>query len=147
MRLARKKSFGPDDGSPGFVFFDILGLGMICLPYWAAILTNLAVVAAVGFLARRDVSRFSKKMDLKPRFCETAILILMLSELVSIVAAVVISAILGMTLGMFGLTMSWYSRPYLLPLLYSCPTLIATLIVLDKVKMVVNSRSETSLTE
>ena len=120
---------------------------MICLPYWVAILTNLAVVAAVGFLARRDVSRFCKKMDLKPRVCETAILILMLSELVCLVAAVVISSILGMTLGMFGLTMSWYSRPYLLPLLYSCPTLIAILIVLDKVKMVVNSRSETSLPE
>ena len=147
LRLARKKSFGPDDGNSGPVFFDLLGLGMICLPSWAATVTNLSVVAAVGFLARRDVMQFSKKMEMRPRFCTMAILILMVSELVSLVAAAVISSILGLMLGSLGMTMSWYSRPYLLPLLYSCPTLFALLIVLDKVKMVLNSRAETSLSE
>ena len=67
FRLARKKSFGPDDSNPSPVFFDLLGLGMICLPYWAATLTNLSVVAAVGLLARRDVMQFSERMEVRPR--------------------------------------------------------------------------------
>ena len=45
LRLARKRSFGPDDGNHGPVFFDLLGLGMICLPYWAATITNLSCLA------------------------------------------------------------------------------------------------------
>ena len=147
LRLARKKSFGPDDGNTGLVFFDLLGLGMICLPNWAAIVVNLIVVAAVGILARRDVMLYSKKTETNPRICTMAIIILMVSELVSMVAAVVISSILGLLFGSLGMTMSWYSRPYLLPLLYSCPTLFALLIVLEKVKLVLNARAETSLSE
>ena len=146
-RLARRRSLGPDDGSPGPVFFDVLGLGMVSLPWWAAVATNLATGLAVVVLVVRDVEVWSKKLELEARLCWTAVVLFLLAEVLALVLAVALCCLLAAVLGVLGLTMAWYSRPGLLVLLYASPSAAALLLLLHKVKILLQSRAGGKLPE
>jgi hypothetical protein len=134
LRLARRRSLGPDDGGVGVVFFDVLGLGMVSLPAWAAVLANLAAVATVGLLLRRDAEAASKKMDISVRTCLKATAIFVASEAVGLAAALALCCTIGSGLALLGLTMTWYSRPSFLFSLYACPAAATLLEVSGRVR-------------
>ena len=133
-RLARFKHLATvhnttENNSSSAVYFDLLGVRMISYPAWLGVFITGFMFIITGLIINSDIERSIKKLDLSYRDCLRIILALVLSLVVSLLLALSVSGLLSLLLGWAGASMSWYSRPSLLALLYSLPTLYCVLLV------------------
>ena len=135
VRLARKKDLGGDSSNSSAVFYDLFGLKMISYPSWAGVVLNLAAIALTCWMLHDDARIFSKKLDVEMKICLQAVVLFMLTECLTAVISVTCCSVLGLTLGMLGYSMAWYSSPYLLFFLYCIPTIFIILFMLQQAKL------------
>ena len=116
------------------MYFDLLGLVMVSYPAWLGVIITVAMVCLLGFSLHQDLSRFEKKHDFMPRDSLKTMASIILSILLILVTSVVANASIGALLGLLSCEMSWYSRPHLLFLLYSLPTVYCSLVIFSALR-------------
>jgi len=139
VRLARLKDLGDSSETSSPVFFDLLGMKLISYPSYVGVMVNLSVVVSVGYLALRDAKKFMKKLDLEMIICLKVFLLFILVDILVLVISSAFCAILGLVMGVCGYSMTWYSSPCFLILLYSVPTLYIILHILKYAKVILCS--------
>jgi len=118
-----------DDHAQGsVVFFDVLGLFMVHYPEWLGIVLNFVVVAVSVFITyRKAISSFQYGVS-------TSVYVKQLGytffiQVVGCIASFVAVTMVAVVLDALRKTMSWYSKPYLICLLYMAPTMMSVIAV------------------
>ena len=133
------------------VFFDLLGVYLICYPEWLALLLNLSVLAASIYTTYSKITR-AHQFGVTTNVYLQQFLYTFLTQVagcvMSFVTVTFIAALLD-AMGEFcscnlslrcrkffissfheiGRSMSWYSKPYLIFFLYIAPTLFTVIAV------------------
>jgi len=68
-------------------------------------------------------------------------LVFVSSEILSLVLSILVTVVSGSSLDLIGKSMTWYSNPYLLPLLHSVPALLVWLKISSISRRFLNSKS------
>ena len=144
LRLARFKYLGNvdeiSDKVGSAVYFDLLGFKMISYPAWLGVLITFLMFFINCYFIIIDFNRTSKKLDITMKDCVTILALIILSLVLCLIVSICVSLLVSLLLSKLGVTMSWYSRPYLLFLLYSLPSLNSVLIVIHRTKLCLNTQ-------
>ena len=116
------------------IYFDFLGIVMISYPAWLGVIITVGVVSLLIFSLHQDIRRFEKKHDVLLADSIKTVGSILISFLLILVSSIVTNAILGVSLALLSCSMSWYSRPYFLFLLYSLPTVYCTLVIFSALR-------------
>ena len=113
---------------------------MISYPASLGVLITAFMVLLNCYFIWSDFTRTSKKLDIALSDCVTILVLIMFSLVLSFTLSVTVSLLLSLVLSQVGVAMSWYSRPYLLFLLYSLPSLNCLLFVINKTKLYISRK-------
>lgn len=112
----------------GVVFFDFLGLVLVHYPEWVGIMLNLLVVA-VSVLKSIQKARSSYRSGVTPSIYTKQLFFTLLMQVCGCVASFIVVTFIATLMDLGTVTMSWYSRPWLIFPLYMAPTLCTVIAV------------------
>jgi len=114
--------------SGSVVFFDFLGLCMVHYPEWAGMLLNLIVVVVAVYITVDKIQnsyKFGVSRDVYLRQLGYTLMM----QVCGCIASFVVITIIAVLLDIFGKSMSWYSRPWLIFFLFMAPTVMTVIAV------------------
>jgi len=104
----------------GVVFFDFLGLWLVYYPEWVGYLLNLVVVAFTVYKTV-DKARNSYRFGVTTGVYTKQLLYTLAMQICGCVASFIVVTFIATILDAMVSTMSWYSRPWLIVVLYMFP--------------------------
>ncbi|XP_017835549.1 endoplasmic reticulum metallopeptidase 1-like [Drosophila busckii] len=106
------------------IFFDVLGLYFIHYSVANATNLNFAVAVATFLLVFVSMWRMAAKSEVSTSYVARWFILLLVLQLVSFVLGLAFPVVVAYVFDMFGLSLTYFSTPWLLICLYVCPSLL-----------------------